>query len=238
MYSLSDYEVAAAVGNSMFADLTSVAGSLYKFGVGQGLPGGPFPRRIAIHADEFNELIGEVFIPLLNKAGGAGFQVTAYTQTWSDVEARIGSKPKAGQIAGNFNSLILLRVKEVATAQLLTDQLPEVRIVSTVVASSVSDTNDPGDFADFASRNEDRITTESAPMLSPSDLVQLPKGQSFALIHGGQLYKIRIPLPDGSHDPLMPDSLAAIAEEIRPKPEPPPALTPDGLTVEGKGIGF
>ena len=26
---LSDYEVAAAVGNSMFADLTSVAGSLY-----------------------------------------------------------------------------------------------------------------------------------------------------------------------------------------------------------------
>ena len=34
--SLSDYEVAAAVGNSMFADLTSVAGSLYKFGTGRG----------------------------------------------------------------------------------------------------------------------------------------------------------------------------------------------------------
>lgn len=41
-------------------------------------------------------------------------------------------------------------------------------------------------------------------MLSPSDLVQLPKGQAFALIHGGQLYKIRIPLPDGSDDPSMP----------------------------------
>jgi hypothetical protein len=34
------------------------------------------PRRIAIHADEFNELIGDEFIPLLNKAGGAGFQAT------------------------------------------------------------------------------------------------------------------------------------------------------------------
>ena len=33
---LSDYEVAAAVGNSMFADLTSVAGKLYKFGQGYG----------------------------------------------------------------------------------------------------------------------------------------------------------------------------------------------------------
>jgi len=213
--SLSDYEVAAAVGNSMFADLTSVAGSLYKFGTGRGLPGEAVSRRIAIHADEFNELIGDEFIPLLNKAGGAGFQVTAYTQTWSDVEARIGSRPKAGQIAGNFNTLIMLRVKEVATAELLTSQLPEVRVVSTIASSSVSDTNDPGDFADFASRNEDRITTESAPMLSPSDLVQLPKGQAFALIHGGQLHKIRMPLPDASHDPLMPASLAAIAQEVR-----------------------
>lgn len=213
--SLSDYEVASAVGNSMFADLTSVAGSLYKFGAGRGLPGETAPRRIAIHADEFNELIGDEFIPLLNKAGGAGFQVTAYTQTWSDVEARIGSQAKAGQIAGNFNTLIMLRVKEVATAELMTSQLPEVRVVSTIVSSSVSDTNDPGDFADFASRNEDRITTESAQMLSPSDLVQLPKGQAFALIHGGQLHKIRMPLPDASHDPMMPASLEAIGTEIR-----------------------
>jgi len=213
--SLSDYEVAAAVGNSMFADLTSVAGSLYKFGTGRGLPGETVARRIAIHADEFNELIGDEFIPLLNKAGGAGFQVTAYTQTWSDVEARIGSRAKAGQIAGNFNTLIMLRVKEVATAELLTSQLPEVRVVSTIVSSSVSDTNDPGEFADFASRNEDRITTESAQMLSPSDLVQLPKGQAFALIHGGQLHKIRMPLPDASHDPLMPASLEAIGKEVK-----------------------
>ena len=235
---LSDYEVAAAVGNSMFADLTSVAGSLYKFGMGQGLPQKPKAQRISIHADEFNELIGDEFIPLLNKAGGAGFQVTAYTQTWSDVEARIGSKAKAGQIAGNFNSLIMLRVKEIATAKLLTDQLPEVRIVSTVVASSVSDTNNPGDFADFASRNEDRITTESAPMLSPSDLVQLPKGQAFALIHGGQLHKIRMPLPDGSHDPMMPESLDTIGRELKTLAGAETPRRPRVVTVDGKGIGF
>lgn len=235
---LSDYEVAAAVGNSMFADLTSVAGSLYKFGTGQGLPGQTKAHRIAIHADEFNELIGDEFTPLLNKAGGAGFQVTAYTQTWSDVEARVGSKAKAGQIAGNFNSLFMLRVKEMATAKLMTDQLPEVRIVSTVVASSVSDTNDPGDFADFASKNEDRITTESAPMLSPSDLVQLPKGQAFALIHGGQLHKIRMPLPDGSNDPMMPESLEAIGRELKTLAGSETSRKPQAVTMEGKGIGF
>ena len=47
---------------------------------------------------------------MVNKAGGAGYQVTAYTQTWADVEARIGSRAKAEQIEGNFNSRIFLRV--------------------------------------------------------------------------------------------------------------------------------
>ena len=210
--SLSDYEVAAAVGNSMFADLTSVAGALYK----EGTSGGQASQvKISIHADEFNELIGDEFIPLLNKAGGAGFQVTAYTQTWSDVEARIGSKPKAGQIAGNFNSLIMLRVKELATAELLTEQLAEVRLISTVQSSSVADTNDPSDFADFASRNEDRLSVEATPMLRPSDLVQLPKGQAFALIHGGQLYKLRFPLPESSDDDSLPQNLAGLGEAMR-----------------------
>ena len=121
----------------------------------------------------------------------------------------------------------IIRRVEVATAELLTSQLPEVRIVSTIASSSVSDTNDPGEFADFASRNEDRITTESAPMLSPSDLVQLPKGQAFALIHGGQLHKIRMPLPDAGHDPLMPASLEAIGAEIRGRAARPTFQTAD-----------
>ncbi len=75
---LSDHE-AAALDNSLFADLTSVRGSFYKFDRGRRLPGEMTPRRIAIPADEF--------IPLLRKAGGRGFQGTAYTRTWSEVEA-------------------------------------------------------------------------------------------------------------------------------------------------------
>uniref|UniRef100_UPI00261D65B8 conjugative transfer system coupling protein TraD n=1 Tax=uncultured Cardiobacterium sp. TaxID=417619 RepID=UPI00261D65B8 len=85
---LTDAEVAAAVGNAMFADLTSLAGQIYKHGHGYGQSGPTKKRMVAIHADEFNELIGNEFIPMLNKAGGAGYQVTAYTQTWSDVEAK------------------------------------------------------------------------------------------------------------------------------------------------------
>ena len=41
--------------------------------------------------------MGEEFIPLVNKGGGAGIQVTAYTQTLSDIQARIGNAPKTGR---------------------------------------------------------------------------------------------------------------------------------------------
>ena len=96
---LSDAEVAAAVGNSMFSDLVSVAGHIYKFGIDDGLPGAAVGAKIPInvHADEFNELMGDEFIPMVNKGGGAGVQVTAYTQTLSDIEARIGNRAKAGR---------------------------------------------------------------------------------------------------------------------------------------------
>ena len=67
---LSDAEVAAAVGNSMFSDLVSVAGHIYKHGIDDGLPGASAGARVPInvHADEFNELMGDEFIPLINRA--------------------------------------------------------------------------------------------------------------------------------------------------------------------------
>ena len=210
---LTDAEVAGAVGNSMFADLTSIAGQLYKQGDTQGLPALPEHKSVhkTIHADEFNELIGNEFIPLLNKAGGAGFQVTAYTQTASDIEAGIGDLAKAGQITGNLNTLIMLRVKNEITARTLTDQLPKARVYTKLAASQVTDNNDPGTDIDFTTRNEDRLTETEMDMLTPADLIQLPKGQAFALLEGGQLYKLRLPLP-GS-DPLLPKDIDEIRRE-------------------------
>lgn len=205
---LSDTEVAAAVGNSMFADLVSVAGHIYKFGVNDGLPGEPVAKiPINLHCDEFSELMGDEFIPLISKGGGAGIQVTAYTQTLSDIEARLGSAAKAGQVVGNFNNLIMLRVRETATAELLTKQLHEVEVLSSTVMSGVTDSSDTASHSDFISNTQDHITPVSVPLLDPAALIQLPKGQAFALLEGGQLWKIRIPLPAQEHDEHMPDSL-------------------------------
>ena len=70
---LTDTTVASAVGNSMFADLVSVAGHIYKHGVQEPTndtnsvslnDGMAVMPTISLHADEFNELIGDEFVPL------------------------------------------------------------------------------------------------------------------------------------------------------------------------------
>ena len=214
---LSDAEVAAAVGNSMFSDLVSVAGHIYKFGIDDGLPGARAGDKVPInlHADEFNELMGDEFIPMINKGGGAGIQVTAYTQTLSDIEARIGNRAKAGQVVGNFNNLFMLRVRETATAELLTRQLPKVEVYTTTVVSGATDSSDIRGTTDFTSNTQDRISMSSVPMIEPSHVVSLPKGQCFALIQGGNLWKVRMPLPAPDPDEVMPKDLQQLAGYMR-----------------------
>ena len=214
---LSDAEVAAAVGNSMFSDLVSVAGHIYKFGIDDGLPGARAGDKVPInlHADEFNELMGDEFIPMINKGGGAGIQVTAYTQTLSDIEARIGNRAKAGQVVGNFNNLFMLRVRETATAELLTRQLPKVEVYTTTVVSGATDSSDIRGTTDFTSNTQDRISMSSVPMIEPSHVVSLPKGQCFALIQGGNLCKVRMPLPAPDPDEVMPKDLQQLAGYMR-----------------------
>ncbi|KTR46891.1 conjugal transfer protein TraG [Pantoea ananatis] len=212
---LSDPVVAAAVGNSMFADLVSEGGHIYKFGLGDEGDKKAGKAVINLHCDEFNELMGDEFIPLINKGGGAGFQVTAYTQTLSDIEARIGNAAKASQVIGNFNSLVMLRVREKNTAMLMTDQLPEVGVYQKTLTSGVTDVSRPGEGTDFNSNVNDQVTLVKVPMISPSDIINLPKGQAFALLEGGRLWKIRMPLPvSDDSDRFMPASLKQLADKM------------------------
>ena len=212
---LSDAPVAAAVGNSMFADLVSYAGERYKHGDTHGMRRRvEAPRHpIVVHMDEFNELMGDEFIPLLNKGGAAGVQVTAYTQTFSDIQARTRDVAKARQVSGNFNSLVMFRVKDVDTAALLTDQLPTVNVVDLTQIAGYTDSSDPTSSVDFSSRHEDRITSLTATMLEPHDVTKLPKGEAFALLEGGELWKVRLPLPGcGKGDPSA--AFAELADDM------------------------
>ncbi|WP_045225116.1 type IV conjugative transfer system coupling protein TraD [Methyloterricola oryzae] len=212
---LSDMAVSQAVGNSMFADLVSVAGHVYKHGVDGALPEASRSRALPVinlHCDEFNELIGDEFIPMVNKGGGAGFQVTAYTQTAPDIEARLGNAAKTKQVIGNFNTTLMLRVKDFATAELMTNQLDQVEVYTRTPVSGAIDSSDPTSEVDYISRNEDSLGVSEVPLITPADIMSLPKGQAFALLEGGQLWKIRMALPDPAEDLHMPQDLQAVAE--------------------------
>ncbi|PMM64839.1 type IV conjugative transfer system coupling protein TraD [Vibrio splendidus] len=220
---LSDTTVAAAFGNSMFADLCSLAGEIYKFGNTPGfddlnLP----PRHIMIHADEFNELIGDEFIPILNKARGAKFVVTAYTQTESDIEARLGNAAKAGQTKGNFNTLITLRVRELKTAQILTSRMKTATIKEIIPDTGVSDA--PGSVTGFKSTNKDTLQSKEVLLISDSDLTNLPIGQAYAELEGAKYWKLRFPLPSSEGDEALPDSIQTLVSAMKGKTE---RLTPE-----------
>src|SRR5690554_5680898 len=109
----------------------------------------------------------------------------------------------------------MLRVREEKTAALLTRQLRQVNVASRMLVSMASDSSDIANDIDFTSSGGDRISTVQVPMLEPADVVSLPKGQAFALLEGGQLWKIRMPLPLPDKGKNIPQGIQDIAEGMR-----------------------
>lgn len=104
-----------------------------------------------------------------------------------------------------------MRVRNEETARVLTEKLPRVRVFTKTAESRVTDNNEPETSVDFTSQNADRLMETEAQMLSPADVMALPKGQCFALLNGGRLYKLRMPLP--GRDRHIPSTLEQIRTE-------------------------
>ena len=189
--SLANPAIARAVGNAMFADLASSAGKLYAALEGSSTP----KHRICIHVDEFNDIVGPHLHPMLSKAGGAGVQITAYTQTLADIEASLdGDRAAAARLVGNFNSLIMLRVRTLDTARTLVEQVPNYDVTDLAESSSVADSSQAESSVSFTSSLSARVAVRSVHGIEASDLMRLPKGEAFALLAGGSIWKLRFPL--------------------------------------------
>ena len=215
---LSDQEVARTVGSSMLADLTSQYGRIYKEGRSQGLPDIPGARRdrpIRVHIDEANEPADKNLIPSLNKAGGAGVSVTAYTQTSSDLEARLGNKAFAAQMLGNFNTLICFRVQDEATARIFVEKQRRVNVNTMLVYSGATDSSDVSSSVDFTSSTQSRVQQQQTEMISATDLTQLPKGQFFCVMDGNKLFKGRVPWLEPERGEDIPQDIRDVAARMR-----------------------
>ncbi|MBD1577902.1 type IV conjugative transfer system coupling protein TraD [Vibrio sp. S11_S32] len=200
-----DRDVASAVSNSMLSDLLSLSGKIYQNGINYGLQGSSSQDRpnIYLHMDEANEMCGDEFIPILNKARGSGVRVIAYTQAREDFEVRMGDAAKAGVVESNFNTLIMFRVKTATTAALLTDQLREVNVYDRSTTAAGSTDTDDANQSLMTTRYSDGVSiTKSVPIISPDAIIALPKGQAFGLVEGNRLFKIRFPLPKETKNTL------------------------------------
>ncbi len=189
--SLANPAIARAVGNAMFADLASSAGRLYATVEIKLLR----MLRICIHVDEFNDVVGPHLHPMLSKAGGAGVQITAYTQTLADIEASFdGDRAAAARLVGNFNNLIMMRVRTLDTARTLVEQVPNYDVTDLAESSSVADSSQAESSVSFTSSLSARVAVRSVRGIEASDLMRLPKGEAFALLAGGSIWKLRFPL--------------------------------------------
>ena len=89
---LSDSGVASAVGNSMFADLTSLAGRLYKHGITYGLPGSKktIRRAISVHANQITDWKKQLLNSAPDVFGKGAKKAEDAAETTQDLYAKIG----------------------------------------------------------------------------------------------------------------------------------------------------
>lgn len=212
----TDPMVASAVGNSFLSELLSVSGEIYNHGVDQGIVTlkGQKQRRkglLRLHVDEANEVFGDEFNPILNKSGGSGVMVTAYTQSLSDVEVRLGDKAKAAQALGNFGTIIAFRTRGEETGKFFVNQMPQVRVATVKKDSRVTDGT--GDKADgqYRSANGDSVDHETVPLIPLNAFLELPKGQAF-VYSGSKWYKVKMPLFE--EEPDMPHNVTHMMRDL------------------------
>ena len=213
--SLTDGTVADAVGGSMVSDLASLAGRIYNYTRGQGLSDGIARnhKRIRINIDEWNAVgRSDPAIALLNKSRGAGMDIFALSQSAADQVVGFGDVHKANQAIDNFNTVIMMRVKSEASAEILTNGLSEVIVPSITWGSGSTDSGSGG--LDFSSNQTQKITEARVPLVSSAHIVTLPRGQAFVSAKGGQLFKVRFPMPLPSRRTDLPRTVPELAKAL------------------------
>ena len=203
--SLTNKDMAEAVGQAIIADLVSLCGRLYS-------ESGSGNASLCLHCDEFSNIVRDEFVNLLNKAGGAGVKVSAYTQTINDLGAAFGNnQDKAKMLMGNFGTVTMMRVSNEDTAASFTRCLERVRTRSSVPSTMSNDSAD-SDGELFTTYNTDQVSEEKNTIVDINDLFSLPKGQAFVMTNGGEIFKVRIPLP--KNDGSAPQTFESILSEV------------------------
>lgn len=182
--SLSDKLVGSAIGSMFLADMTAVSGHRYNYGIDN--------QPVNLFVDEAAELANDLFIAMLNKAGGSKIRITAATQTFADFTARMGKDAKTRMALGNLNNVVALRLLDGETKDYIAESFQETFVRHVEYSQSTKGEND--ELFGFSGTMSESLKEEKVPFVDPPLLGVLPNLEFFAHISGGRLVKARIPI--------------------------------------------
>ena len=182
---LSDSTICNAVGSLLMAELVSVAGSRYNFGMDNS-------RKIEILLDEGSNIVNQSFIQVLNKGRGANYIVWLFAQTLQDFTVKLGNIAAAKMLLGNCNNLIALRTKDADTQKYIIEEFGQTLVTSVGTSVGVGDSED---LESFGSGRIGKTMSENLEEKIPQDLIgRLPNFNYVANIAGGRLVQGKFPI--------------------------------------------
>lgn len=199
--SMQGCDTAHAVAKLALLDFQTFVGRRYA----EGARG-----RVSLFVDEFAEVVTPEFISLLNKCRGAGVSITAATQTVSDLEAILGSTPRAMQVLGNANTIVQFRTNDGRDAELFSAACGAVP--APVVEEGQS--YEPALFSsgskwvdDFRAVFSYRESLKECQVVPPYAVLQLPNLHAFAKV-GARVFKIVVPVVENRSPERFEEKLA------------------------------
>jgi conjugal transfer pilus assembly protein TraD len=173
--------VGSAIGSIFLADLASVTGARYNYGVDN--------RPVNIFIDEAVETLCDPLLQMLNKGRGQKLNIYLATQTINDFPAKLGDENKAQQFLGNLNNLIALRTINSDTQDFIIKNLPMTRV--NYLMRTQGNNTDSGSMVTHGGNVGERLMEEESELFSPQLLGSLPDLEFIAKFAGGRVVKGR-----------------------------------------------
>jgi len=175
-------DIANRIGRVILQDLVGYLGRRYAYDEVTTAP------PITVLIDEFGDVAYPLFTNALNKGGGANARFILAQQSLADAEAAMGPA-QARRVLDNLNTKIWCRLADDRTAAEATEGLGlcTVRLPDTGVGLSY------GGVGGLSGSSHRRLAAKDVPLIRPSWLTALPRGEAFVRMKG-EVWKLRVPL--------------------------------------------
>lgn len=217
---LGDITVSSTFLQILLEDLTNYLGSRYQYGQDYGRMSPAkeakdfLHKEVAVHFDEFSAVKTTAAKNLLARAGELGVKLRVYTQSHADFVKSLGSRDDAEAAYDGFGAIVMFRVNNQNTADILVSRLNKVGIEKEGKVFGYSDSSSPETPEDFSSSAMQREEGETSTLLTHQNVMSLPTGEAFLLTNGVKLEKIRMPLIEVDES-VAPDSIREMVKIMK-----------------------